>query len=119
MSRQASPGEQRIEVRDVAGRSRYELTVDGELAGVADYRDRAGRRIFVHTEIDSAFSGRGLGNRLVSAALDDATERHMRVVPRCPFIRAYIERHPGYRSLLGPQADGPAGDAAEAAGDEG
>ena len=105
MVRTASAGEPAIEVRDRAERARYELTVDGELAGVADYRDRAGRRIFVHTEIDSAFSGRGLGNQLASAALDDAVERRLRVVPRCPFIRAYIERHPRYRSLLVAQVD--------------
>lgn len=95
-----------IEVRDNAERGRYELHVDGELAGVADYRDRGGRRIFVHTEVDSAFSGRGLGNRLAAAVLDDASSRQLRVVPRCPFIRAYIQRHPEYRSLLGAQPEG-------------
>ncbi len=104
MNRTASGSQPAVEVRDRAERGRYELTVDGELAGVADYRDRAGRRIFVHTEIDSAFSGRGLGNRLAAGALDDAAARGLRVVPRCPFIRAYIERHAEYRPLLGPQA---------------
>ncbi len=93
-----------IEIRDNADRGRYELTVDGELAGISDYRDRGGRRIFVHTEVDPAFSGRGLGNRLAAGVLDDAAARSLRVVPRCPFIRAYIERHPEYRRLIGPQS---------------
>jgi predicted GNAT family acetyltransferase len=93
-----------IEVRDNPERGRYEIAVDGELAGVSEYRDRGGRRIFVHTEVDDAFSGRGLGNRLAAGALDDARSRAIRVVPRCPFIRAYIERHPEYRDLLGPTA---------------
>jgi len=91
-----------ITVSDNPARGRYEIHVDGELAGVAEYRDRGGRRIFVHTEIDDAFSGRGLGNRLASGALDDARSHGIRVVPRCPFIRSYIERHPQYRDLLGP-----------------
>lgn len=100
--------EPEVAVRDNEERGRYELHVDGELAGVADYRDRGGRRIFVHTEVDAAFSGRGLGNRLAAAVLQDATERHLRIVPRCPFIRAYIERHPEHRSLLGPQSEADA-----------
>jgi predicted GNAT family acetyltransferase len=89
-----------IDVRDNPDANRYELLVDGELAGVADYRDRAGRRIFVHTVVDPAFAGRGLGNRLAKGALDDAVARGMRVVPRCPFIRAWLERHPEYRNRL-------------------
>lgn len=93
-----------VEVRDNPAQGRYEVSVNGELAGVAEYRDRAGRRIFVHTVVDPAFSGRGIGNRLAAGALDDARRRGLRVVPRCPFIRGYVERHPEYRSLLGPDA---------------
>ncbi len=113
MNGTASDSKPTVEVRDRAERGRYELTVNGELAGVSDYRDRAGRRIFVHTEVDGAFSGRGLGNRLAAGALDDAVARGLRVVPRCPFIRAYIERHPHYRSLLVAQpGESPAGERA-------
>jgi hypothetical protein len=90
----------RIEVRDNPDEDRYELLVDGELAGVADYRDRADRRIFVHTEVDPAYAGRGLGNRLARGALDNALERRLRIVPRCPFIRAWLERHPEYMTRL-------------------
>ena len=60
-----------IEVRENAEAERYDLLVDGELAGMAEYRDREGRRIFFHTEVDDAYAGRGLGNRLVRAVLDD------------------------------------------------
>lgn len=89
-----------VEVRDNPAEDRYELRVDGELAGVADYRDRGGRRIFVHTEVDDAYAGRGLGNRLAKGALDDALARGLHVVPRCPFIRAWLERHPDYAARL-------------------
>lgn len=100
-------GEPVVAVRDNADAARYEITVDGDLAGVAEYRDRGGRRIFVHTVVDRSFSGRGLGNRLAAGALDDARERGLRIVPRCPFIRSYIERHAEYRSLLGGEQPTP------------
>lgn len=89
-----------VEVRDNPSAERYELVVDGTLAGVAEYHDTLGRRIFRHTEVDRAYSGRGLGNRLAAAALDDAFDHGLRVVPRCPFIRAFLDRHPDYRARL-------------------
>jgi hypothetical protein len=85
-----------VEIRDCPDDGRYELLVDGELAGFAQYRDRAGRRIFVHTEVDRRFAGRGLGTRLASGVLDDVRARGMRFIPRCPFIRGFVERHPEY-----------------------
>lgn len=88
------------EVRDNPDEGRYELLVDGELAGVAEYRDRENRRIFVHTVVDEAYAGRGLGSRLAKGALDDALARGLRIVPRCPFIRAWLERHPDYMARL-------------------
>lgn len=89
-----------IEVRDNPAEDRYELHVDGVLAGVAEYRDRGDRRIFVHTVVDEAYAGRGLGNRLAKGALDDALAHDLHVVPRCPFIRAWLERHPDYAARL-------------------
>lgn len=100
MNRAESPPPE-IGVVDNPAEDRYEIRVDGELAGVAEYRDRGGRRIFVHTVIDDAFAGRGLGNRLAAGALDDAIGRGLPIVPRCPFIRAYLERHPDYRARIG------------------
>jgi predicted GNAT family acetyltransferase len=93
-----------MEVRDNPDERRYELLLDGAVAGFAEYRDREGRRIFVHTIVDPAYGGQGFGNRLARAALDDALARDMRVVPRCPFIRAWIERHPDYAERIASQA---------------
>jgi predicted GNAT family acetyltransferase len=84
-------------VADVPERSRFEIHVDGRLAGFAAYRtkqDRAGLLVFDHTEIDDAYGGRGLGSILVRAALDSARSRGLPVRPDCPFVRAYIARHP-------------------------
>jgi len=88
-------------VADVPDRHRYELTVDGELAGWLDYRDDDDVRVLVHAEVDAAREGQGLGGRLVGAVLDDARERRLQVVPVCSFVRHYLVRHAdAYRDLV-------------------
>jgi hypothetical protein len=83
-------------VLDAPESSRFEIHADGRLAGFAQYRMKGGGLIvFTHTEIDDAFEGRGLGSTLVRAALDAARARNLAVRPDCPFVRAYIARHPG------------------------
>lgn len=80
--------------------NRYEIEVDGELAGFAQYRERPGLIAFVHTEIDDRFEGRGLAGELISFALDDARKRELEVLPFCPFVNGYIERHREYVDLV-------------------
>lgn len=89
-----------IDVTDNPTDHRYEARLDGALAGFAVYRDAPGRRIFTHTEVDPAFEGHGVGGVLASAALDDVRRSGLEVVPQCPFIAAYIERHPAYADLV-------------------
>ena len=84
---------------------RYELFVGDELAGFAEYRLRPGRIVFIHTVVDPAFEGRGLGSRLARHVLDDAVARGERIVPLCPFIAAYLRTHPGWEGSV----DWPAG----------
>ncbi|WP_299169287.1 GNAT family N-acetyltransferase [uncultured Arthrobacter sp.] len=79
---------------------KYEVTLDGEPAGFAAYRLEDSRVVFTHTEVDSAFEGHGVGSALARHALDDVRERGLHAVPRCPFIAAYIERHPEYQDLV-------------------
>ena len=82
-------------VRDVPELNRFEIEVDGALAGFAVYeRDQAAKRIsFVHTEVDQNFEGQGLGGELVSAALVSAREAQLAVLPFCPFVRGFIDGH--------------------------
>lgn len=89
-----------IDVRDAPDRSRYEVTVDGELAGFAEYRDVDGARVFTHTEVFDAFEGQGVGSALASGALDAVRAAGTPVVAKCPFIAKYIERHDEYQDLL-------------------
>jgi predicted GNAT family acetyltransferase len=89
-----------IAVRDNPDARRYEVSVDGEVAGFAQYRAQPGVLTFTHTEIDDRFEGEGLGSRLVSFALDDARAHDLTVIPICPFVRSYIQRHREYGELV-------------------
>lgn len=89
-----------VRVADAPDRSRFEVTVGGELAGLAEYRLRPGRIVLTHTEVGEAHQGLGLAGKLAAAALDSARERGLEVTPLCPYIAGYIRKHPRYRDLV-------------------
>ena len=70
------------------------------LVGYARYVRRGGRVYFVHTEIEPGHEGAGLGSTLAKSALDAERALGEPVVPLCPFIRAYIDRHPEYVGIV-------------------
>lgn len=78
---------------------RYELTVDGHLAG-AYYTLADDVITFTHTEVPKELGGRGIGSQLVKGALDDVRARNLKVVAQCPFVAGYIGKHADYSSLL-------------------
>ncbi len=80
--------------------SQYELIVDGQIAGVAEYRIEGDQIVFPHTEIAAARRGNGLGALLVRGALDDVRGSGRTVVPTCWFVAAFIEEHQEYADLL-------------------
>jgi len=88
------------EITDNAERGRYEIRVDGDLAGFAEYRSRPGKIVFTHTEVDPAFEGQGIGSALARGALDDVRAKGLPVVPLCPFINGWIKKHPDYQDLV-------------------
>jgi uncharacterized protein len=91
-------------VRNDAERSRYELVLDGEVVGVADYRVDRSTWTFPHTEIVRRLRGQGLGAELVQAALDDVRRQGGTVVPLCWYVADFIATHPAYGDLLSPTA---------------
>jgi predicted GNAT family acetyltransferase len=95
-----SVGSAQVAVRDNPEELRYELEVDGEVAGEIRYRLYPDRIVLVHTEVARALEGQGLASRLVADALDDIRVRRLRVVPVCPFVREYIRGHPEYDDLV-------------------
>ena len=79
---------------------RYELWVGATRAGFIEYRSEPGAILLVHTEVDPAFEGQGLGARLVAGTLNDLRARDVKVVPLCPFVRAYLRHHREYADLV-------------------
>lgn len=88
-------------VEDNPARRRFEILVDGSLAGFAAYDLRQDTVVFTHTEIDPRFRDKGVGGALARGALDQVGERGDRVVAECSFIAGFIARHPQYEELLG------------------
>lgn len=88
-------------VQHNAEQSRYELLLDGRLAGIADYRAGDGDVVvFPHTEIVPELRGAGLGAVLVRAALDHVRDTGRRVIPTCWYVAEFIDANPEYRDLL-------------------
>jgi len=92
--------ESAVRVTDNGEAKRYEISVDGALAGFSTYRDQHGTRVVLHTEVFPEFEHRGLAGHLAQVLLDDIRARGMRIVPRCPFIARYIAEHPEYADLV-------------------
>jgi predicted GNAT family acetyltransferase len=96
-----------ISVADDPASNRYELVVDGVLAATANYQLIPGKMMFTYTELMPGFEGRGLGQQLASAVLDDVRQRGLVIAAHCPFFVTYIEDHPDYRDLVDPPMADP------------
>ena len=89
-----------LTIVDDGAAERYEAREDGDLAGFIEYVVRRGRIVLIHTETLAPHRGRGIGERLVRYALEDARRRHLRVVAECPYVRAFVERHPETHDIV-------------------
>jgi predicted GNAT family acetyltransferase len=86
-------------ITDNAAQHRFELEVDGHIA--ATYYERTDDLItFEHTEVPAELGGKGIGSKLVKGALDQVRAEGLSVVPQCPFVKAWIDKHPDYSNLL-------------------
>jgi predicted GNAT family acetyltransferase len=95
MSRRAQP-----EVRDNPDRSQFELLADGRRVGYLRYRRFADGIDLIHTEILPQHEGKGYGSALIAGVLALVREEGLAVIPHCPFVRGYIERHPAAADLV-------------------
>ncbi|PZQ63020.1 MAG: N-acetyltransferase [Sphingomonas taxi] len=86
-------------VRDNRSEQEFELALGGHRA-VAAYQLEGDTIVFTHTVVPPEIEGRGVGTKLIRGALDLVRDRGLKVVPQCPFVRAYIEKHPDVRDLL-------------------
>ena len=84
-------------VTDNQAASRFEISEGGHLAELRYHRNGK-RLVLIHTEVPDALTGRGLGGRLVAAAVDQAAREGLTIVPLCPFARDWLPRHPDVAS---------------------
>ena len=89
-----------VVVRDNPAQRRYEIYVGDALAGFTDYHAQPGLVTVLHTEVDPAFEGRGVGSALVRGMLEDIRSREARVLAVCPFVSAFLKRHGEYADLV-------------------
>lgn len=86
-------------VSDNPAQQRYELAVDGHIAATY-YTLADGVIIFVHTEVPPELGGKGIGSKLIEGALDQVRAAGLKVIAQCPFVKAFIDKHPDYQDLL-------------------
>ena len=83
---------------------RFEITGDDAKPALLEYRLRGKQITLVHTEVPPEMEGKGIGGALAKRALEYAREHDLKVIPSCPFVTHYIERHPEYKSLIAEQS---------------
>jgi len=88
-----------VQIVDSPSESRYEISVDGALAGYLTYERQGATTVLEHTKVFSEYGGRGLAGRLVSYALDDIRASGASVDPQCEYVDAYINKNPEYADL--------------------
>jgi hypothetical protein len=86
-------------VRDNRILMRFEMA-SGNATAFAEYQRTGDQIVLTHTEVPEALSGQGIGSKLVSGVLDAIRAEGTKVIPQCEFVANFIQRHPGYRSLL-------------------
>ncbi|MFD1860410.1 GNAT family N-acetyltransferase [Aeromicrobium camelliae] len=88
------------EVTHNADENRYDIHVDGEVAGFLVAEPRDGVLVLPHTELREEFEGQGLASQLVTAALEDIRSRGEKIKPTCPYVKRFITQHSEYADLV-------------------
>lgn len=79
---------------------RYEFHIDGHIAMIEYIKTPNGEIYFTHTEVPPSMGGKGIGSELVEKALKDIEQKDLRLVPLCPFVAGYIQKHPEWRRVV-------------------
>lgn len=80
-------------------RNQYEFHFNGFKPKI-EYINKNGRIYLTHTEVSKELGGKGIGTALVKAVLDDIEKQGLSLVPLCPFVAAYIKKHPERKNIL-------------------
>lgn len=92
------------ELRVNSSANRFELDVEGEVAFI-DYTLRQELLFLIHTEVPEALQGKGIAGIIVQKAFEYAKEKGYKIVPICPYVRTYLERHPEWKDLVAPNSE--------------
>jgi uncharacterized protein len=87
------------------GHDKFKIAVDEQTVGFTAFKDRGDQRVFLHTEVDDKFEGRGLATILVNEALDQTRGEGLRVVAVCPMVAAFLDKHPEFDAIRDPITD--------------
>jgi predicted GNAT family acetyltransferase len=91
---------EKMEVKFNEELSQFEMDFDGKKALVGFKKETDGTLNLVHTEVPPEFEGKGVGSQLVKQTLEQIKTTNKKIIPSCPFVAAYIKRHPEYESLV-------------------
>ena len=89
-----------LEVKNNQSKNQFEATLDGKTALIRYRKEADGTLDLFHTEVPDEFEGKGVGSQLVKDALEQIKADDLKINPSCPFIAAYIKRHPEYQDLV-------------------
>ncbi|WP_034337020.1 GNAT family N-acetyltransferase [Deinococcus misasensis] len=92
-----------ITVRNQQDKQRYEAILNGEVVGFAEYRPLQQAVMFTHTEVNPGLEGQGIASTLIQTALKETQQAGKWVIPMCPFVVGYIQKHPEHLSAVNPQ----------------
>lgn len=79
---------------------RYEFHIDKYVPKIEYIITRNGEIYLTHTEVPVALEGKGVGSQLVEKVLKDIEKQGLRLVPLCPFVAGYIQKHPDWRRIV-------------------
>jgi predicted GNAT family acetyltransferase len=88
-----------IEIQHIPEAGLFEARTGKDRAQL-QYRTEPGKIVFLHTEVPPAFRHHGVAEQLAHAGLEFARDSKLAVVAICPYVAAYIRKHPEYQPLV-------------------
>jgi len=89
------------EVRDNPEARRYELAVDGKVA-VMTYNLNPPQLMITEALVPEALEGLGLAGRLAAAVVADVRARGLVLLPVCPYLAGWLQKHPEHADIVHP-----------------
>lgn len=92
--------EENYQLIDNKAHQQFELDIKGYTPLIEYYINPEGNVFLTHTEVPMQLEGKGIGSTLVKKTLENIEQRKLHVVPMCPFVAAYIKKHPEWMRIV-------------------